>query len=90
MRVQLHGAKPCGKPAAMKALALLLYAMANVSFGSLAHRLNVSDVAVLKWVLAAAGMLPAPEVGADIVAVMLNEMWRFLQKNTKGVPLAGL
>ena len=41
---------PRGKPPAMKALALLLYAMANVSFGSVARILGVSDVAVLNWV----------------------------------------
>jgi len=36
---------PRGKPPAMKALALLLYAMGNVSFGSIARILRVSDVA---------------------------------------------
>ena len=41
---------PRGKPPAMKALALLLYAMGNVSFGSIARILGVSDVAVLNWV----------------------------------------
>ena len=40
---------PRGKPAAMKALAVLLYAMGNVSFGSIARLLGVSDVAVLNW-----------------------------------------
>ena len=35
---------PRGKPPAMKALALLLYAMGNVSFGSIARILGVSDV----------------------------------------------
>ena len=34
----------------MKALALLLYAMGNVSFCSIARILGVSDVAVLNWV----------------------------------------
>jgi transposase len=41
---------PCGKPPGMKALALMLYAMGNMSFCSIARRLGVSDVAVLKWV----------------------------------------
>ncbi len=36
---------PRGKTPAMKALALLLYAMGNVSFGSIARILGVSDVA---------------------------------------------
>jgi transposase len=48
MRVQFHGNRAARKPAAMKALALLLYAMANVSFCSIARLLKVSDVAVLK------------------------------------------
>ena len=38
---------PCGKPPAMKALALLLYAMGNMSFCSIARLLGVSDVTVL-------------------------------------------
>src|SRR6202012_4038002 len=42
---------PRGKPPAMKALALMLYAMGNMSFCSIARLLGVSDVAVLKWVL---------------------------------------
>ena len=75
--------KPRGKPAAMKALALLLYAMANVSFGSIARLLDVSDVAVLKWVRTEAGKLPEPEISGDLVAITLDEMWHFLQKKHK-------
>ena len=71
---------PRGKPAAMKALALLLYGMANVSFCSIARLLGVSDVTVLKWVRAEAGKLPEPEISAEIVAVTLDEMWHFIQK----------
>ena len=36
--------------AAVKALATLLYAMGNMSFCGIARLLNVSDVAVLKWI----------------------------------------
>ena len=39
---------PRGKPPGMKALALMLYAMGNMSFCSIACLLGVSDVAVLK------------------------------------------
>jgi transposase-like protein len=35
-----------GKPPAMKALALMLYAMGNMSFGSIARILGVSDVRI--------------------------------------------
>ncbi|MGB4948276.1 MAG: hypothetical protein WBQ05_13915 [Candidatus Competibacter denitrificans] len=71
---------PRGKPAAMKALALLLYAMGNVSFCSIARLLHVSDVAVLKWVRAEARKLPIPEVAGETVVVTLDEMWHFLKK----------
>ena len=47
-----------GKPAAMKALAILLYAMGNMSFLGIARILGVSDVAVMKWVRAEAQSLP--------------------------------
>src|SRR3978361_1862277 len=41
---------PRGKPAAMKAMAVLLYAMGNMSFGMIGCILGVSDVSVLRWV----------------------------------------
>lgn len=71
---------PRGKPAAMKALAVLLYAMANVSFCSIARLLKVSDVAVLKWVRAKARKRPEPEPSGHIAIVTLDEMWHFLKK----------
>src|SRR4051812_40484499 len=39
-----------GKPPAMKALAVLLYALGNVSQGMIAKLLGVSHVAVYEWV----------------------------------------
>jgi transposase-like protein len=69
-----------GKPPQMKALALLLYAMGNMSFCSIARILQVSDVTVLKWVRAAAHDLPEPAVTADQVVITLDEMWHFLKK----------
>jgi transposase-like protein len=56
---------PRGKPPAMKALAMLLYAMGNVSFCSIARILGVSDVAVLNWVRDDARKLPEPSTKAD-------------------------
>ena len=44
---------PRGKPPAMKALAVLLYGLGNVSQGMIAKLLGVSHVAVYKWVRAA-------------------------------------
>lgn len=69
-----------GKPPAMKALAILLYAMGNMSFCSIARILGVSDVAVLKWVRNAARQLPDPVPPAETVVVTLDEMWHFLKK----------
>lgn len=69
-----------GKPAAMKALAALLYAMGNMSFCGIARLLGVSDVAVLKWIRHEAEQLPAPEMPADVDLVMLDEMHHFLKK----------
>jgi transposase-like protein len=74
---------PQGKPPAMKALALLLYAMGNASFCMIGRLLGVSDVAVLKWVRAEAQALPEPEVSADVVVLTLDEMWHFLKKRHK-------
>jgi len=74
---------PRGKPPAMKALALMLYAMGNMSFCSIARLLGVSDVAVLKWVRNEARRLPEPIVTAETVIITLDEMWHFLKKRLK-------
>ena len=75
--------KPRGKPAAVKALATLLYAMGNMSFCGIARLLNVSDVAVLKWIRQEALKLPAPDMPAGVELVMLDEMHHFLKKSQK-------
>ena len=69
---------PRGKPPGMKALALMLYAMGNMSFCSIARLLGVSDVAVLKWVCNEVRRLPEPAVTAETVIITLDEMWHFL------------
>ena len=74
---------PRGKPPAMKALAMLLYAMGNVSFCSIARLLGVSDVAVLNWVREEARKLPEPSTKADVVVVTFDEMWHFIKKRVK-------
>src|SRR3954451_20899186 len=51
---------PRGKAPAMKALAVLLYALGSASQGMTAKPLGVSPVAVYKWVRAAAEAAPAP------------------------------
>ena len=86
---------PRGNPPAMKALALLLYAMGNVSFGSIARILGVSDVAVLNWVRDEARKLPEPSIPRSIrvaakkgrpcyASLIPNERlrnWRLLNKS---------
>src|SRR5271154_6594832 len=74
---------PRGKLPAMKALALLLYAMGNVSFCSIARILGVSDVAVLNWVRDEARKLPEPSTRAEVVVVTLDEMWHFVKKRPR-------
>src|SRR5271168_872082 len=65
---------------ALKALALLLYAMGNMSFCAIARILGVSDVAVLNWVRDEARKLPEPSLKAELVVVTLDEMWHFVKK----------
>src|ERR1700741_1926848 len=72
-----------GKPPAMKALALMLYAMGNMSFGSIARILGVSDVAVLNWIRDEARKLPDPAIAAEQVIITVDEMWHFIQKKLK-------
>src|SRR4051794_21412088 len=66
-----------GKPPAMKALAVLLYAMGNASQGMIARLLGVSHVAVYKWVRAAGEATPAPAAKPSAGVVQIDEMWHF-------------
>ena len=80
-----------GKPPAMKAMAVLLYGMGNMSFSMIGRLLGVSNVAVLKWIRAEASALPEPEVAAQVVTVEVDEMWHFIEKSLpscgSGVPM---
>ena len=76
-----------GKPAAMKAWALTLYTLGNMSFCGIGRVLGVSDVAVLNWVRAGAkalpdvpAPLPAASSGAVMPVIILDEMWHFVKK----------
>jgi transposase len=80
---------PRGKPAAMQALAVLLYAMGTMSFGAIARLLRVSDVSVLTWVKKEAAGLPDPEVPADVAIVTLDEMWHFVEKKIESSGYGG-
>jgi transposase-like protein len=81
---------PRGKPPAMKALAVLLYALGNVSQGMIAKLLGVSHVAVYKWVRAAGEGTPAPSATPSSGIVQIDEMWHFVGGKKQGLALAGL
>ncbi|WP_155773794.1 IS1/IS1595 family N-terminal zinc-binding domain-containing protein [Methylorubrum extorquens] len=81
---------PTGKPAAMKAMVVLLYAMGNMSLGMIGRILVVSDVSVLRWVRAEAEALPDPAVPADVKVLVLDEMWHFVKNVRPALALARL
>jgi transposase-like protein len=80
-----------GKPAAMKALAVLLYALSSVSQGMIAKLLGVSHVAVYKWIRAAGEVAPEPSAAPADTIVQIDEMWHFVNgKKTRfgsGAPM---
>jgi transposase-like protein len=77
---------PRGKPPAMKALAVLLYALGNVSQGMIAKLLGVSHVAVYRWVRAAGEGTPAPSATPSSGIVQIDEMWHFVEgKKTRSL-----
>jgi transposase len=77
---------PRGKPPAMKALAVLLYGLGNVSQGMIAKLLGVSHVAVYKWVRAAGEGTPAPSATPSDNIVQIDEMWHFVNgKKTRSL-----
>ena len=69
---------PRGKPPAMKALAVLLYGLGNVSQGMIAKLLGVSHVAIYKWVRAAGEDAPTPSATPSSGIVQIDEMWDFV------------
>jgi len=70
-----------GKPPAIKALAVLLYGMGNMSFSMIGCLLGVSDVAVLRWVRAKASALPERAVPATMVMVEVDGIWQVLKRS---------
>ena len=81
---------PRGKPPPMKALAVLLYGVGNVSQGMIAKLLGVSHVAVYKWVRKAGEEAPAPSATPSSGIVQIDEMWHFVDgKKTRTAKLAG-
>src|SRR3954449_897729 len=79
-----------GKPEAMKALAVLLYAMGNASQGMIAKLSGVSHVTVYRWLRAAGEAAPEPAGGPSSEVVQIDEMWHFVNGKKQGSALAGL
>ena len=75
----------------MKAMAVLLYGMGNMSFNAIGRLLGVSNVAVLTLIRAEAFALPEPEVPAEVVMVEVDEMGYFIKRSLpsygSGVPM---
>lgn len=70
---------PRGKPASMKAMAVLDYGAGKQSYGMIAKKLNVSHVSVYRWVRKAAENIavptpPPPESDDEPSLLMLDEM----------------
>ena len=76
---------PRGKPEAVKALAVLLYGMGKASYRWIGNLLNVSGVAVYKWVRAMPETLPEPQVREEIQEMELDEMWHFVNSKKTSV-----
>jgi len=74
----------------MRALAVLLYGLGNVSQGMIAKLLGVSHVAVSEWVRKAGEDAPAPSATPSSGVVQIDEMWHFVNgKKTRTAKLAG-
>lgn len=82
--------KPRGKPAAMKALAVLMYTISNASFGMIARVLGVSNVAVLKWIRKEAQQLPESPVEPSASLIQIDEMWHFVNGKKQNLDLESL
>ena len=79
-----------GKPATMKAPAVLLYGMGSMSYGMIARLFGVSEVAVFKWIRKAAPTLPEPTTPAEVKIVQLDEMWHFVNGKKQVLGLESL
>ena len=74
----------------MRALAVLLYGLGNVSQGMITKLLGVSHVAVDKWIRAAGEAAPTPLATPEDNIVQIDEMWHFVDGKKQGLALEGL
>ena len=85
-----------GKPASMKALAVLLYTIGNQTYGMISRLLGVSNVSIYKWIKAEGIKIEKETLKEEnnfnnFKSVQIDEMWHFVNgKKTKfgsGEPL---
>ena len=74
-----------GRSEAAKALAILLYSMGRASYRAIDKILNVSAVAVYKWIRKAALEIPASEPVGEIKEIEIDELWHFLHSKKTNV-----
>lgn len=63
---------------AKKAMAVVLYSLAKVSFSMLGKIFGVSRSLAYRWIREAGEALPEPEVSGDIKEMEFDEMWHFI------------
>lgn len=68
----------------MKRLAALMY-LEGLGFSSIGRILNVSDVAVFKWIRSLGEKVASlsPEKPTSVEVMELDEMWHYVQKKLK-------
>lgn len=71
-----------GKSQQVKQQAVSLY-LEGMGMRAIARQLQVSHVAVLKWLKVAAKALPAVAFPTASAAIELDEMWHYEQKKSK-------
>ncbi len=81
---------PRGKPSAVKEFALYLYTVCNASLGMIGRTLDVSNVAVLKWVRAVALKLDRPKINTESTVIQIDEMWHFVNGKKQNLALESL
>jgi transposase-like protein len=67
-----------GRPPAMKALAVLLYAMGNTSYEMIAQLLGVSPLDVYRWIPKKSDNMPEPPAKVSDGVVQLDAMRHFV------------
>ena len=78
------------RPPAMKALAVLLYAMGNTSYETIAQLLGVSPLDVYRWIHKKAEDMPEPSATASDRVVQIDKMRHFVEGGKHGLGLESL